>query len=80
MLQYLEKPVKKILICSGIAAIEPHVLCLIDKAAPIGLDELVEKAITRLDHRVTHWLHHAFWIDVNDPDLLQEAETGRSRI
>jgi NDP-sugar pyrophosphorylase family protein len=78
VLRYIEKPVKRFLICSGIAVIEPHVISLIDKAAPMGLDELVEKAIKQ-GFFTTHWLHGAFWIDVNDPKLLQQAEKALAK-
>jgi NDP-sugar pyrophosphorylase family protein len=71
--QYLEKPVKRFLICSGIAAIEPTVLPLLEKKEPMGLDELVAKAIAHGFH-VTHWQHASFWMDVNDPCLLQQAQ------
>lgn len=70
--RYLEKPVKRFLICSGIAVIESHIITLIDKTVPIGLDELVERAISQGFH-ITHWLHGAFWMDINDPDLLEQA-------
>lgn len=75
VLHYLEKPVKRFLICSGIAVFEPEILPLVDRDNPFGLDELVERAIGE-GHDVTHWLHGAFWMDVNDPELLAQAETA----
>jgi NDP-sugar pyrophosphorylase family protein len=78
VLRYLEKPVKRFLICSGIAAIESSVLPLLEKSAPMGLDQLVEKAI-RNGFEITHWQHGAFWVDVNDPSLLDLAQEGLKR-
>lgn len=77
--QYLEKPLKRFLICSGIAVIEANVLPLLEKTEPIGLDELVERAISK-GFQVTHWQHGAFWVDVNDPTLLLQAEEGLKRL
>ena len=78
VLRYLEKPVKRFLICSGIAVIESHIISLIDKTVPMGLDELVEKAISQ-GFQTTHWLHGAFWMDINDPDLLQQANEALAK-
>jgi NDP-sugar pyrophosphorylase family protein len=75
VIHYLEKPTKKYLICSGIAAIDASVLPLVETSIPMGLDELVEKALSH-DFNVTHWRHGAFWVDVNNPDLLIKAEKG----
>ena len=78
VLRYLEKPVKRFLICSGIAVIESHIISLIDKTVPMGLDELVEKAISQGFH-TTHWVHGAFWMDINDLDLLKQADEALAR-
>ena len=75
VIHYLEKPTKRYLICSGIAAIDAQIIPLVERAIPMGLDELVEKSIAH-GFQVTHWLHGAFWVDVNDPDLLLKAEKG----
>jgi NDP-sugar pyrophosphorylase family protein len=28
---------------------------------------------------VTHWMHEAYWIDVNTPELLEQARNDASR-
>ena len=76
--RYLEKPIKRFLICSGIAVIEANMLPLLARTVPMGLDELVEKAISQ-GFQITHWQHGAYWVDVNDPTLLLQAEEGLKR-
>jgi NDP-sugar pyrophosphorylase family protein len=75
VVDYLEKPEKRFLICSGIAVFEPHALRVIDPATPTGIANLVRAAIAR-GLRVTHWLHGAFWMDVNSPEDLVTANTA----
>jgi NDP-sugar pyrophosphorylase family protein len=69
---YQEKPEKQFLICSGIAALEPRVIDLIPRDRPAGISDVVLVAISR-GLRVTHWLHGAFWMDVNSPEALERA-------
>lgn len=69
---YLEKPWKNFLICSGIAVFEPEVCAVADKNTPMGLSDLVTRAIEQ-GLRVRHWTHGAFWMDVNAPEDLDRA-------
>jgi NDP-mannose synthase len=70
---YQEKPLKKFLICSGIAVFEPPVLELLDVFRPMGISDLIKAALAR-SVNVAHWTHGAFWIDVNTPQALEIAE------
>jgi NDP-sugar pyrophosphorylase family protein len=71
---YLEKPAKQFTICSGIAVIEQHVAKLAGGTADTyGLPDLVVDAIAS-NACVKHWLHGAFWRDVNSPEALLEVE------
>jgi NDP-sugar pyrophosphorylase family protein len=70
---YLEKPVKRFLICSGIALFRPRVLALLAPGAAAGLVDVVKAALAA-GHTVAHWTHGAFWMDVNTPDDLEQAE------
>jgi NDP-sugar pyrophosphorylase family protein len=70
---YLEKPLKQFLICSGIALFRPRVLDLLTPGAAAGLVDVVKTALDQ-GHRVTHWTHGAFWMDVNTPEDLEQAE------
>jgi NDP-sugar pyrophosphorylase family protein len=71
---YREKPEKEFLICSGIAVLEP---CVVASMPPtprrFGFDDLVRAAL-EAGCTVGHWRHGAFWIDVNSPEALAEAE------
>jgi NDP-sugar pyrophosphorylase family protein len=76
---YVEKPRKQFLICSGIAVFEPRALEIARTlAAPFGLVDLVNAAL-QAGCSVTHWLHQAYWIDVNTPELLEQARNDASR-
>jgi NDP-sugar pyrophosphorylase family protein len=71
--RYVEKPRKQFLICSGVAIFEPRVLDLARTlATPFGLVDLIN-ACLKSGFQVTHWMHDAYWIDVNTPELLQQA-------
>lgn len=72
VVDYLEKPSKRFLICSGICGVEPRVLSLIPVGKPSGISDLVRSAISSGLH-VTHWVHGARWIDVNSPVDLDSA-------
>jgi hypothetical protein len=39
---------------------------------PFGLADLVSGCL-RVGCSVNHWLHEAYWIDVNTPELLARA-------
>ena len=70
---YHEKPRKRFLICSGIAMFEPAAMRVARTLpAPFGLSDFVT-AILRDGLTVTHWLHQAYWLDVNTPELLERA-------
>jgi NDP-sugar pyrophosphorylase family protein len=70
---YNEKPRKRFLICSGIALFDPVAMRVARTLAqPFGLADLVS-ACLRSGCSVTHWLHEAYWIDVNTPELLAQA-------
>ncbi|MGI9205025.1 MAG: nucleotidyltransferase family protein [Woeseiaceae bacterium] len=72
---YVEKPSKKFLICSGIAVIEQAVLQAAQELPrPFGLSDLIQLAIKR-SHKVSHWTHGSRWMDVNTPEALHAAET-----
>jgi NDP-sugar pyrophosphorylase family protein len=72
VVDYREKPEYQFLICSGIMAIEPHVLHLLPKEGAVGMNRLVMLAVES-GLSVTHWNHGADWIDVNTPQLLETA-------
>jgi len=71
--KYDEKPIKRYLICSGIAVLGPNVLQAAKKLPiPFGLSDLIQFAINA-SYQVSHWTHGSTWIDVNTPKALQEA-------
>lgn len=76
---YVEKPRKQFLICSGIAVFEPRILELARSVAtPFGLADLINASL-QAGYSVTHWMHESYWIDVNTPELLEQARTDVSR-
>jgi NDP-sugar pyrophosphorylase family protein len=73
VVEYHEKPLKRFLICSGIALMRGEVLSVISQGrTATGLADLVNLAIAA-GYTVAHWTHGAYWIDVNSPELLAEA-------
>lgn len=72
VLAYREKPVHRVLICSGIAVFEPGVLDLIPEGQPSGLSDAVQSAIAA-GYRIRHWIHGANWIDVNTREDIVAA-------
>lgn len=77
---YVEKPRKRFLICSGIAIFEPKILSLARTlATPFGLVDLIN-ACLQAGFSVTHWMHEAYWIDVNTPELLQQAREDANKL
>jgi NDP-sugar pyrophosphorylase family protein len=78
VLAYREKPKHRVLICSGIAVFNAHVLNLIPRDRPAGISDLVQSALQAGMH-VTHWLHGSFWIDVNTQDDLALANRTMPR-
>jgi len=71
---YVEKPIKKFLICSGIAVIEQIVLqAARNLPRPYGLSDLIQLAINR-SYKVSHWTHGSNWIDVNTPEAFHAAK------
>jgi len=69
---YFEKPLKKFLICSGIALFESEIVEVLDRQKPAGIVDLVNGAIGA-GRRVEHWEHGAAWMDVNSAELLEQA-------
>jgi len=76
---YQEKPLKRFLICSGIAVFEPEVLELVDESRPFGISDLIRAALQRRMH-VVHWTHGAFWMDINTPEAKEQAEAELARM
>jgi NDP-mannose synthase len=73
---YQEKPRKAFLICSGIAIFSARAMATARAMPrPYGLSNLVLAAL-EAGCSITHWLHGAYWIDVNTPELLAEARDG----
>jgi NDP-sugar pyrophosphorylase family protein len=71
--RYFEKPRKQFLICSGIALFSPRAIEVARTLPrPFGLVDLVNAALDS-GCRVTHWEHGSYWIDVNTPELLDQA-------
>jgi NDP-sugar pyrophosphorylase family protein len=71
--RYQEKPRKQFLICSGVAIFSPRAIDVARTLPrPFGLVDLVNGAIDA-GCRVTHWQHGSYWIDVNTPELLEQA-------
>ncbi len=73
VVDYKEKPLKQYLICSGVAIFEPALISLLNPARSAGLSDLIQLALDRSMH-VEHWLHGAYWADVNTPEALAAAE------
>lgn len=70
---YREKPRRQFLMCSGIAVFDAEAMAVARALPrPYGLSNLVMAAIDA-GCRVTHWLHGAYWIGVNTPELLERA-------
>jgi NDP-sugar pyrophosphorylase family protein len=70
---YREKPEKRFLICSGIGLFRRETLSVIPAdGTPFGLADLVTASLAR-GFDVAHWEHGAFWMDVNSPEALAEA-------
>jgi NDP-sugar pyrophosphorylase family protein len=71
--RYHEKPRKQFLICSGVAIFSPRALEVARTLPrPFGLVDLVNAALEAACS-VTHWQHGSYWIDVNTPELLEQA-------
>jgi NDP-sugar pyrophosphorylase family protein len=70
---YQEKPRKAFLICSGIAIFDARAMAVARALPrPYGISNLVLAALAA-GCSVTHWQHGAYWIDVNTPELLEQA-------
>ena len=71
--RYAEKPRKQFLICSGMALFSPRAIAIARTLPrPFGLVDLVNATLDN-GCRVTHWEHGSYWIDVNTPELLEQA-------
>jgi len=75
---YAEKPLKKYLICSGIAIFNPNVIHLIPDNKPTGISDLITKILLS-GFKVTHWQHNMFWMDINSIEALNEANEVLSK-
>jgi NDP-mannose synthase len=69
---YNEKPSKTFLICSGIGVFEAGAVALLQRNGLRALSDWITSALAAGFH-VTHWVHGAFWRDVNSIDVLREA-------
>jgi NDP-sugar pyrophosphorylase family protein len=69
---YREKPLKAVLIGSGIAVFEPAALRLLP-SEPAGISDLVN-LVLEADMVVRHWRHGAEWMDVNSLDDLDQIQ------
>lgn len=77
---YNEKPKKRFLICSGIALFDPTAMRVARTLPqPYGLSDLVSGCL-RAGCSVSHWLHEAYWIDVNTPELLARARAENAQL
>ena len=73
--KYVEKPAKRYLICSGIAAFSPGALSsLAGLQVPFGLADVINRMIDT-GKSIAHWNHGARWFDVNTKKLLALAES-----
>jgi hypothetical protein len=73
VIQYLEKPVYRVQVCSGLAVLDSRAMAEIPAGCPTGLSTLTQRLIqTGLD--VFAFTHAAPWIDVNDADAVARAE------
>jgi NDP-sugar pyrophosphorylase family protein len=75
VVDYLEKPLKSYTICSGVAAFEPHVLSVLERGQPMGISDLITKALAA-NLRVGHWPHGASILDVNRSDVIEQANAA----
>ena len=76
---YVEKPTKRFLICSGIGLFEAEAMQVARKLnVPYGISDLV-RCILASGMHVTHWVHGAFWMDVNTPEALEVANAAAKR-
>ncbi len=76
---YVEKPRKQFLICSGIAVFEPRILEIARSLTPpFGLVDVINASL-QAGCPVTHWLHETYWIDVNTPELLEQARSDAAK-
>lgn len=69
---YREKPLKSYTICSGVAAFEPEVLGVLKRGQPMGISDLITRALAA-GYRIGHWPHGAHFLDVNQPEALKRA-------
>lgn len=69
---YREKPVKSFTICSGVAAIDPRALAVLDRDVSCGISDFLNQAVAAGLH-VEHWSHGAAFFDVNDAQKLAAA-------
>lgn len=70
---YIEKPIKHTLICSGVAVLRQNAIALIPPNQPMGISDLVSRAIHE-QLTVRHWQHKALWIDINNETALNNAD------
>ncbi|HEX6927146.1 MAG TPA: sugar phosphate nucleotidyltransferase [Longimicrobiaceae bacterium] len=76
--EYSEKPVHRVLICSGIAVLGERALAAIPADEAMGISQLARKLIDQ-GALVREYRHSASWVDVNDAASLSRAELLFSR-
>ena len=77
---YQEKPLKTFQICSGICVFRRKALdVMAELPVPCGMSDWIAKAIEK-GLLVEHWQHGAFWMDVNTPGALAEANRRYSEV
>jgi NDP-sugar pyrophosphorylase family protein len=74
VLDYVEKPRKDFVICSGVAVFSPGSLEFELDLPSVGLADVIAAALGH-GRRVGHWPHQGWWIDVNDASALERANT-----
>lgn len=72
VISYLEKPLKKTLVGSGVAVFDTNIVKQVITGEPMGISDFVNHALQQ-DANVTHWFHQAMWIDVNSVEALEKA-------
>jgi mannose-1-phosphate guanylyltransferase/phosphomannomutase len=73
ILQYLEKPTRRIRISSGVYVLSPKACNLLSQHRRTDVPELFE-ALVRCGESVAAFEHAAPWIDVNDATAVGKAE------
>jgi NDP-mannose synthase len=70
---YLEKPVHRILVSSGIFVLSPRAIRHLPPGKAASVSGLVN-SLLQAEEPVSAFAHDAAWIDVNDPNAVERAE------